>query len=217
MSIRISVIAAAAAGAAVAALTLGCRLERGEYGGAPEPPPPDVRDAAAKGDFTAVVAYARTLPYETVPGSGDRQRLMLGTRCAPGAPESDCRYGPLVTIQPQRDAHRIPDTLDLARGRVVARLMTADADYPKLNVWPNDTTYWWVDRVGGRWRAVLLSSDPKRAAKVDTNAVWHPAEGQTQGVWRQSIARFAWRDTDEALWVTCLAWGCCQSDEILER
>ena len=195
-----------------AALAPACRLVRREDAGSAPPPPPDVRDAAAKGDFAAVVAYARGLPYDTLRGSGDRQRLMLGTRCAPWGRGSDCRYGPLVTIQPERDSHRIPDTLDLARGRIVARLMTADSGYAKLNVWPNDTTYWWMDRAGGKWRAVLLSSSPDRPAKIDT-AVWHPSERGGPPVWRQAIARFEWRDDDETLWVTCLVWGCCRIDD----
>jgi hypothetical protein len=121
-----------------------------------------------------------------------------------------------VTIQPEHDSYQIPDTLDLAQGRVVARLMTADSGYAKLNVWPNDTTYWWVDRrrEGGGWRAVLLSSRPERPPVIDSNAVWHPIEyGQRYPVWRQAIARFEWRDTDEALWVTCLIWGCCRLDQ----
>jgi hypothetical protein len=215
MRLRFPMIFAAAVLAA-GALSLACRLERGEYPGGAAPPPAGAREGAAKGDFAGVVAYARTLPYDTLRGSGDRQRLMLGTRCSPWEKGSDCRYGPLVTIQPEHDAHRIPDTLDLARGRVVARVTTADSAYAKLNVWPNDTTYWWMDRVGRKWRAVLLSSNPEHPAVIDTNAVWHPSERGGPAVWRQAIARFAWSDRDESLWATCLAWGCCSlGDEIM--
>lgn len=191
-------------------------IEKDQYAGSLAPPPEAVREAAMKGDFALVAAYARTLPYDTLHGSGDRQRLMLGTRCAPWSKDSNCRYGPLVTIEPERDSYRIPDTLDLARGRIVARLITADSAYAKLNVWPNDTTYWWVDRPQGarQWRAVLLSSRPDRPAVIDTNAVWHPSVPGGRGVWRQAIARFEWSDNDEELWVTCLILGCCRLGDV---
>ncbi len=209
MSIRFPIVIAAVA------CVLGCRVERQERAGALAPPPADVREAAAKGNFAVVAAYARTLPYDTLHGSGDRQRLMVGTRCAPWGQGSDCRYGPLVTIQPEHDAYHIPDTIDLARGRVVARLMTADSAYRKLNVWPNDTTYWWMDRggPGGKWRAVLLSSNPERPTVIDSSVVWHPSERGNPPVWYQAIARFEWSDKDETLWVTCLVWGCCRLDD----
>jgi hypothetical protein len=210
MSLRFPMLLAAAAFAA-AALLQGCRVERDEYAGFLAPPPDFVRAAAARGDFARVVAYARTLPYDTLPGSGDRQRLMVGKHCSPWSRDSDCRYGALVTIQPERDSWRIPDTLDLARGRVVARLTTADSSYAKLNVWPSDTTYWWVDRAreGGKWRAVLLSSRAGRPPVV-RGALWHPSERGGARVWRQGIARFEWSDTDEELWATCLILGCCR-------
>jgi hypothetical protein len=214
MSLRFAMILGATG--LVAVLAPACRLERGDYAGTIPAPPDSVRAAVAKGDFVPVAEYARTLPYDTLRGSGDRQRLMVGTRCDPGSKESNCRYGALATIEPWRDAHRIPDTLDLARGRVVARLMTADSAYPKLNLWPGDTTYWWVDRggEGGDWRAVLVSSNPRRPPVIRDHADWHQSErgSPPPHVWRQSIARFAWSDRDEGLWITCLAWGCCQLD-----
>jgi hypothetical protein len=94
---------------------------------------------------------------------------------------------------------------------VVARLTTADSSYAKLNVWPSDTTYWWVDRSreSGQWRAVLLSSRPERPP-VFRKALWHPSERGGPRVWRQAIARFEWSDKDEELWVTCLILGCCR-------
>jgi hypothetical protein len=203
----------AIAAAVAAALTPACRLERGEYTAAPAPPPPDVRAAAVEGRFRTVVEYARPLVYDTVPGAGDRQRLMSGRRCPPWAPGGDCRYGALARIEPQVDAHRIPDTVDLAAGRVVARIITEDSAYAKLNLRANDTTYWWIDRRQGRWRSVFLSSDEKRQAVIDTTTVWHPATVGRTYAWRQAIARFVWSERDEALWATCTMYGCCSSEE----
>lgn len=218
MSVRITAVVSAALVAA--ALSLACRFER-ETGEAEAAPPPDsVRAAAAGGDFSAVAAYARALSYDTLRGARDRQRLMVGRRCPPWSPGGDCRYGALVRIEPQRDAYRIPDTVDLAAGRIVARLISEDSSYAKLNLRAGDTTYWWVDRPHGRWRTVLVSSDPKQSPVVDTAAAWHPitpGAARREGPrWRQSIARFLWRETDEALWATCTMWGCCQSDDLFQ-
>lgn len=211
MSVRIPALVSATVAALV--LSNACRFERETGDAGASPPPDDVRAAAAAGDFGAVAAYARGLSYDTLRGARDRQRLMVGKRCPPWAPGGDCRYGALARIEPQRDAYRIPDTVDLAAGRIVARLIAEDSAYAKLNLRAGDTTYWWVDRPHGRWRSVLVSSDPKRSPVIDSAAVWHPttSDGAKREAyrWRQSIARFLWRETDEGLWVTCTMWGCC--------
>lgn len=215
----------------VAVVTTGvataCRTERVEQVPPPAAPPADVRAGAAKGDFAPVVAYARTLEYDTVAGAGDRQRLMVGRRCPPWAPGGDCRYGPLARIEPQSHAHQIPDTFDLAAGRVVARIITTDSAYRKLNLRANDTTYWWVDRPGGRegnWRAVFLSSDPGVHPVIVTNArLWHLAGRRSaerpyterRYSWGHASARFVWSERDEAVWATCTMYGCCQSADDL--
>jgi hypothetical protein len=165
-----------------------------------------------------VVDYARHLPYDSERGAGDRQRLMVGTSCPP--PVGNCTYGPLARIEPQSGAHAIPDTTALARGWIVARIITEgrSGSYAKLNLWANDTTYWWIDKqgAGSTWRSVFISSDTSRALVRDPHSVYHRAGSGPRYVytWRQSIARFLWSDADESLWVTCTKNGCCTSADI---
>jgi hypothetical protein len=95
---------------------------------------------------------------------------------------------------------------------VIARIITEDSAYAKLNLRANDTTYWWIDRVKGRWRSAFLSSQ-RATAVIDTNAVWHPAAVGHGYTWHQAIARFVWSEKDEALWATCTMFGCCRSED----
>ena len=120
-----------------------------------------------------------------------------------------CIYGPHVLLLPERGAATLQTTM-LAEGRVVARLINSDAEaYPKFNLAPHDTVYWWVDRrgTGDTWRSVYVSSDPARRLQPDTLVVtsYHGY------AWQRTLARFLWRDTDEALWVACDMTGCCRS------
>src|SRR3989475_9230612 len=149
---------------------------------------------------SAVLNYARSLDYDSTHGVGDYRRLMLGScpRCA---------YGPHVFLRPERGAATLQTDM-LAEGRVVARLINHDSTgYAKFNLAPHDTVYWWVDRRGGTWRSVYVSSDRARPLQQDTLIVtaYHGTR------WDRSWARFLWRDTDEALWVACDMTGCCRS------
>jgi len=177
-------------------------------GGTPSGPTPT---AAPTAFFTgsvdsaprsAVLNYARSLDYDASHGVGDYRRLMLGS-----CPR--CIYGPHVLLLPERGAATLQTPM-LAEGRVVARLINSDAEaYPKFNLAPHDTVYWWVDRrgTGDTWRSVYVSSDPARRLQPDTLVVtsYHGY------AWQRTLARFLWRDTDEALWVACDMTGCCRS------
>lgn len=153
--------------------------------------------------------YARRIPYMEI--AGDSQRLMLGTCPA------DCRYGPRAHIDPVSRSYELGDAA-LAAGRILARVVNVDTiAYPKLNLGPQDTVYWWVDGggTGGQLRSVLVSSRPEAAPLVlGFSRVPHPE--QRKGFrWRQAQARFGWRDTDEGLWAACDWSECCQTEGLL--
>jgi len=152
-----------------------------------------------------VLAVARRGDYDASHGVGDYRRLMVGSCPA-------CVYGPHVKLHPARGAWRF-DSTELAEGRFLARLINMDADsYPKFNLAPHDTVYWWVDRrgPGGTWRSVYVSSVLTVALKTDS--LYHePHLRGTSPPWGRTLARFVWKDTDEALWVACDMTGCCRS------
>jgi len=161
----------------------------------------------------SILAYARSLVFDTNYGAGDRQRLMVGTTCPPWVTGGDCTYGPLAEIQPQVGSYRIPDSATLAAGWIIARIITVDSQYPKLGLWAGDTTYWWVDGHGpAQLRSVLVPSDTARALVHRDTLELHPvsAIGGNKYEWRQAIARFQWTDTDEQLWGTCTNGACCK-------
>lgn len=180
---------------------MGCR--EGESG---PPAPPFAGQPLEQTPREAVLAYARGLPYRAV--SGDSQRLMLGT-----CPEN-CRYGPLANIDPVAGSFLL-DSADLGTGRILARVINRDTiAYPKLNLGPRDTVYWWVDATRQQFRSVLVSSRPDAPPLVlGFRREQHPELGK-EFHWRQAQGRFLWRDTDEMLWVACAYAECCRTDEL---
>ncbi len=128
---------------------------------------------------------------------------MVGS--CPGA----CRHGPLADIQPAKGAHSATEA-ELAAGRFVGRMINHDdEEYPKLKLGGRDTTYVWVDKSGGSWRAVYVPISPNRdpvekSMRLETHV--------TQESWTQSAARWVWSDLDEEAWFTCTMSGCCKID-----
>lgn len=172
------------------------------------PEPPSFSQPIDQAPRDRVLEYARRVPYLEI--SGDSQRLMLGN-CP-----NDCRYGPLAHIDPASRSYEFNETA-LRAGRVLARVINVDTiAYPKLNLGPRDTVYWWVDGARGALRSVLVSSRPEAPPLVlGFRREAHPE--QRKGFeWRQAQGRFYWRDADEMLWVAC-AWAeCCRTDEALQ-
>jgi hypothetical protein len=178
------------------------------YREAKPPAPPFAGRAIEQVPAAEVLEYARRVPFMGI--SGDSQRLMLGTCPA------DCRYGPLAHIEPASRSYELGDEA-LGAGRMLARVVNLDTiAYPKLNLGPRDTVYWWVDGTGGRLRSVLVSSRPEvPPLVVGFRRVAHPE--QRKGFrWRQAQARFGWSETDEGLWVACDWAECCQTGESLQ-
>lgn len=176
-------------------------------GEAPPQAPPFAGTAIESVDPAVVLAYARAQNF--VPVSGDSQRLMLGASC----PET-CRYGPLARIDPVAGTFLL-DSAQLAAGRILARVVNADTiAYPKFNLGPRDTVYWWIDRPqeGGGYRSVLISSRPGAKVAYDSLRI-HPYPDRAAGFqWKQAQARFLWRDQDEGLWIACAVSQCCRTD-----
>ena len=173
-----------------------------------KPPAPPFEGPIEQASRATVLEYARRVPYMEI--SGDSQRLMLGTCPA------DCRYGPRAHIDPAARSYEAGDDA-LTKGHMLARLINADTvDYPKLNLGPQDTVYWWVDGTAGRLRSVLVSSRPDVPPLVLGFAREAHPEQKSGFRWRQAQARFVWRDTDEMLWVACSWAECCRTDEALQ-
>jgi hypothetical protein len=187
-------------------LSIGLTLVFACRPGEPEPPaPPFEGQPIEQVDREVVLQYARQLPY--VPISGDSQRLMLGTCPA------NCRYGPLAHIDPVRGAYA-HDSAEQRAGRLLARVINVDTiPYPKLNLGPRDTVYWWVDGARGRQRSLLISTR-RDVPPLELGFRREPHPELTKDFhWRQAVARFLWRDRDEQLWVACSYAECCRTDE----
>jgi hypothetical protein len=191
------------AAALCAVVTLGC--DTGERAPAEPPFSGQPIDQAPR---AAVLDYARAQRYVQV--SGDSQRLMVGAF-------PDARYGPRAHIDPVSGGFKQGDSASLGRGRVLARVINVDTiSYPKLNLGPQDTVYWYVDGSGGRLRSILISTRPdSRPLIKGLRRERHPENGK-DFKWRQAEARFMWSDTDEQLWVACDVWDCCRTDEALQ-
>ncbi len=183
--------------------------------GIPAPPFPEPVESAP---LERVIEYATRIDYDTAPGAGDEQPLML---LVGGQPT----YGPLARIEPARKAFE--SSLDqLAKGRIVARMINlGDQPYPKLNLGPRDTTYLWVDNPSGdAWRFFYASRDSLRRSgggRMSYHRELRRAPGSLQASlardegyaeWKQSIARWVWDPNDEKAWVTCSRWGCCEAN-----
>lgn len=150
-----------------------------------------------------ILDVARATPFDVRYGAGDQQRLIVG-ECA-----DDCRYGPLADVQPAMGIHTQSEQ-ELASGRFVGRMINHGPEaYSSLNLGATDTTYVWVDKAAGAWRAVLVPSSSggtlveKRLA-LETHV--------TQEPWAQPGARWLLNGKREGPWFACVTWGCCVVD-----
>lgn len=190
----------------VAALTAAVATSAACYRELKPDPPPFVGQSIEQIPRGTVLDYARRVPY--MPISGDSQRLMLG------ACPDDCRYGPRAHIDPASRSYEMNEA-SLNGGRILARVINMDTiPYPKLNLGPQDTVYFWVDGVGGRLRSVLVSSRLETPLVVTGFRKEAHPEQRNGFRWRQAQGRFLWRDTDEMLWVACDWAECCRTDEL---
>jgi hypothetical protein len=169
---------------------------------------------AAPSDTAQLNACIKKLQFDQVEAAGDEQRLMVRDTAAGPACHGDttfsCRYGPLAKIEPVIKAHRRKPA-QLNEGRIIARLYLQPGEtesYPKLNLAPNDTTYWWVQRTGDTTaisRFVRLSAGSVDLAQEQNIGI----EGHPPGTYGQALARFVWNDADEKTQGPCGV-GCCR-------
>jgi hypothetical protein len=164
--------------------------------------------AAKDGADTVNVVLTRLRPvsvsqdtmFDTLPGVGDEQRLMMGNW--PRA-----TYGPRAKIQPHRAASYLTSA-DRDTGAVIARIINLDTiPYPKFNLQARDTVYWWVGKRHGEWVSVFISSRPQRRPWVSDLYI----EEHDNRPYYQPIARWIWNDRDELAWGTCDGGRCCRS------
>ena len=147
----------------------------------------------------SLLTYARPLPYDTVPGVGDQQRLMLDPPC-PGT----CRYGPLARIEPVVGSPA--SGIEPGRMYLIARFVNQDTvPYPKLGMPAGETAYWFVYRtVAGELRARVVTA-PEASPVLDGPVA---LETHDQRFTRMT-ARWLWSDDDEGGWGSCVRNGCC--------
>ena len=152
-----------------------------------------------------VLARAREdTGFDTNPGVGDEQRLMLG-RCP-----RDCRYGPQAKIQPHLATAYVTDASPDSQV-VIARIINLDPiAYTKFNLHGRDTVYWAIGRRGGRTVSFFYSSVPGVAPFVSDLDV----ERHAVPPYRQALARWVWDDRDESAWGTCDGGRCCRSSGV---
>ena len=159
---------------------------------------------AGRGPDSVRLVLARNRPdtgYDTLPGVGDEQRLMVG-RC----PES-CRHGPQAKIQPHR-ATAYPRATHPDSQVFIARIINLDdTAYGKFNLHGRDTVYWAI----GTRRGLLVSIFYSTAADARPFYSDLEIENHRTQVYRQALARWIWDDRDEAAWGTCDGGRCCKS------
>lgn len=170
--------------------------------GRPTPPPP-FKERVERVPRATLIKYAQSLTFDTVAATGDQQRLMIG-KCP-----DNCRYGPLVDIQPETGAAFLQPQA-LGSGRIVGRFVnTSDVPYEKLAIPAKQTSYVWVDNIDGGWRAYVIPTDEK--LPITSRRIQYEVHETAR--WTQSIARWKWREDDEQAWFTCTAFGCCKVDQ----
>jgi hypothetical protein len=133
-----------------------------------------------------------------------------------------CRYGPLAKIEPVIGGNNYSDD-DLMQGRIIAKLWipaTETEKYPKYNLSPGDSTYWWVridsSRQGGtsvfirQKGRVVLPSPPRPLHREPYDEASYKETGldfKASKYWR-AAARWIWTLIDETAKVKCGSGSC---------
>lgn len=118
----------------------------------PATPAPPFTAALEGATRDSIIAYGRSLTYDTSHAASDAQHLVARRN-------GRLVLGPYARIAPESRSHRL-NREDLARGRVVARI-DADGPYPERAI-PAGISYLWVDSVAAGWRSVVVPEDPSQ-------------------------------------------------------
>lgn len=153
------------------------------------------------GNRSEVIAYARTLDFDTASDASDSRRLS-------SLPCSNCTFGPVATIQPERGTVSLTPA-ELATGRIIARILNRDAEaWSDFALTPNDTTYVWVDSLAGGWRMIYVPNQQEAQMLVRPMVISHHPEtlhDRAEARWRRHS-----RTGALIPWERCTRMGCCE-------
>jgi hypothetical protein len=179
-------------------------------------------------------ACLRSITFDTAYEVSDSQPLtFVDTAAVSGTPtlpcpgdstasRRRCRYGPLAKIEPVIGGQRYSDS-ELMEGRIVAKLWIPRSEregYPKYNLTPGDSTYWWVktDANGQTGTSLFIALENGRVVRPSNPRPLH-REPYTQSgergnvyekvskYWR-AAARWIWTLIDETAKVKCGSGSC---------
>jgi hypothetical protein len=175
------------------------------------PAPMGVTNAADTAQRRAVLAYARTLTFDTVThGASDKQPLTLVDSSAVPRKDTIAAVG---EIWPERNTHRNSETDLKGVGRIVARIYSS-APYSRLGLRAG-TSYFWVDslvmvtRDSGNGRALFIPADSTQPITVRRMIFTTDRRGAPE---RQAMARWRYYPLQSALaWERCTMMGCCEA------
>jgi len=141
--------------------------------------------------FDSIRAYAATLHFDSVLGAADFKLVDFNTgTIGPG--------GDSAWIQPEAGAWHV-DSVELAQGRIIARIQTHTV-HPAKGYGPSWWTWWWVYKDKNGWQGLLLSDSLQTRVQEPVHRDFHDHDYK----WRQSIAQ--WRNSK---WATCDNKSCC--------
>lgn len=150
----------------------------------------------------SILAWGRGLSYDAAHGAEH----------AFGAGANQVR----LVLQSQ-DSSWTLTAAQLAGGRILGRIINRDSiGFPRYNLAPRDTVYWWADSTASGWRSVLVSSTSgvvpiTRGLRVNP----HAGKPHTSPAarWTDPAETLAGSTTSVAAgvgpWIACLGEGCC--------
>ncbi len=184
----------------VAFLVTGWRWDGTRSRARPTPGAPfSYLDVASR---SAVLAYARSLEFDTTAGAAD-SRPLTRPNCA------GCDPGPVATIQAEVGSFAVSEH-QLAKGRILARIINeGSSTWDRLGLAPKDTVYWWVDSLATGWRSVFIPTASGGKVVVQGFTI----ERHQQGEWSRAFARWRWNKSlnTEETWATCDGGACCKA------
>ncbi len=114
-----------------------------------ETPPPPFAGLVNTTPRGAVLAYGRSLQFDTSHAAADAQHLVVRR-------DGQLVIGPYALLAPEMGSAGMQRS-SLGAGRIVARI-TTDGPYPELGLATGEN-YMWVDSVQGGWRVVFVPAD----------------------------------------------------------
>ncbi len=153
----------------------------------------------------SIVAYGRSLVYDTSHAGSDAQHLVARRN-------GQLVVGPYARIAPEARSHRLSRE-DMARGRVVARI-DADGPYPERGI-PAGVSFVWVDSSETGWRSVVVPENASQpmAAKPMIFVQHARAEPVAE---EPAQARWSWSPAGGRMtecWDCVIFWCTSQSSE----